>query len=134
MKTSDSPYRHLADSVQLTLNIAGFPAHFVSLLEDRPGFEVNVIEGGDYSGVLVTWQTEEKLKNAAVDAYNRNDLEDPARQLYDITTQQMCDVAIHVLSSAGFHVTVEGGYSPFDVRVEGHVHEALAPILNSGPG
>ncbi|MEU4560587.1 hypothetical protein AB0F72_19600 [Actinoplanes sp. NPDC023936] len=129
MTTANTDYERLAKDVEGVLRLAGFDSHSAETLAELPGFEVDI----DDDGVLVNWRTEQGLRDAALAVHLVGDSQDPNRRIYEVTVREMCDLAIRILVSAGFHAAPEGGYAPFHVRVtEGSANELTRALFNEG--
>ncbi|MEV0902376.1 hypothetical protein [Actinoplanes sp. NPDC049802] len=134
MNDPATDYRRLAEMVHATLNLVGMPTFPAEILVERPGFEIDVDEEGEFAGVLIDWRTDGKLRHAALGTHGQNDLHGPARELYLSVKQQMRDLAIQVLTSAGFRAEVAGGYAPLHVRVSGYGGDAFGSLINDEAG
>lgn len=77
--------------------------------------------------MFVNWRTSEKLLNAAMEAYQQGRQADPARLLYEAVQLRMRELAVQVLTSAGFQAADAGGYRSPDIEVKssGDVFDSL---------
>ncbi|WP_394613941.1 hypothetical protein JNUCC0626_29165 [Lentzea sp. JNUCC 0626] len=102
------------------MNLAGLPVHRDEYREIGAGVELDIDLGADdEGGVHVIWKAQPHLREAAVNAVEQGNFDDPAIWRSGEITQIMGDAIFEILRAAGFGVEKPGDNSmrTFSVQV-----------------